>query len=205
MVTFKNLVEFDGFKIGNEFDSDVLTRAMGYDNTDAVAEVSFTSTSGLKVFIEFRSTGTQAIAVDTEDAEAQDIALKYMSQDDKDETTSEDFLRSFVSDFDNGNLVNESSLYMYKELNINELVQWYNNSWFEGYVTIRNASGDILFQDYESNMGSSGTYGSIEEIKTLSEELKVLEDNFIPASLSLNTACSGVIKYSDYPQNYIVK
>ena len=35
--TFTNMVEFDGFKIGNEFDIDVLIRAMGHENGDAVA------------------------------------------------------------------------------------------------------------------------------------------------------------------------
>lgn len=162
----KCFVDFDGFKIGNDFDVDVLARAMGVKSGDLVASTCFES-DGYKVDFEFFSKGEQNITILTDDILARDIALKYMSEEEKEDTAPEEFLESFQYSFNHSELTNESSLFLYKELRENELLHFEDNSWFEGHVCIKDSNGRILVDDWECNLGGDGVYGSIEEIELL--------------------------------------
>jgi len=162
---FECMVEFEGFEISGEFDSDVLIRAFGNKSGDTVASLIFEIEKQETAVISYLSMGEQKIGMDTSDEEALEIARKYVDRDmlensaEKEEIIIE-FLDNFIDSFNKSELTEEKEALLYKELNKQALIEFYNNSWIEERILLTDANGSELYDEWTQDT----VYGSIDEV-----------------------------------------
>jgi len=156
-------VDFDGFKIGNEFDSDGLIRAFGYKNYEQVAYLKFISKEKYQVEVNFSSIGDQEIFVCIDDASVE-VAKKYYDEN-KNPTKEqlEDFLAEFENSFNMCELSTKKQALMYLELNKKKFIEYKNSSWIEANVKIIDTNGFLIHYDFYGR-----SLFSIEECKPTS-------------------------------------
>lgn len=164
---FRCFVDFDGFKIGNPLDEDIIIRAFGSTSGTVVADIKgivFIEDFYYKVEIDLISVGDQKLLIDSDDEDAISICKEY-------NTTVDEFLE----EFNNTQCIYESKYYLYKKLSENGLTEWKNNSWFEPRVVIKNLSGNTMYDTYESGTLDTEVYDSIESFKTLAQKSELNE------------------------------
>lgn len=165
--SFRCFTDFDGFKIGNPLDEDIIIRAFGSTSGTVVADIKgivYINDSYYRVEIDLISVGDQKLLVDSDNEDAISICKEY-------HTTVDEFLE----EFNNCQCIYESKYYLYKKLSENGLTEWKNNSWFEPRVVIKNLSGNTMYDAYESGTLDVEVYDSIENFKTLVQKSELNE------------------------------
>jgi hypothetical protein len=147
---FKVTGTYPAFKIGTDTDSDVLARMAGIEDSAvmAVCNIEFERKNvSYQCKIEYRSTGEQSLNI-----------------------TKEGYSR-LENDANNCELTKEEDILKMAHLIENGAVNFDNNCWYEGEVTIT-TGGKIILSGYESEFGLDGVQSSIQEIQDSTKDIK---------------------------------
>jgi hypothetical protein len=157
---FNCFVNFEGFEIGNELDSDVVIRFFGNDSGSIVAHINALvniKDNYYKTEIDLISTGKQYLIVIDYTA-GEEICNEYFTT-----------LDVLLDDLNNCNCKNKVKYNLYKELLDKNIIEFRNSSWFEPRVVIKDLYGNIKFNGYEK--------GTLDEIYDSIKNFNNILDN----------------------------
>jgi len=155
---------FDGFEVGNEFDSDALIRAFGNRSGEQIASLNFVSKENYKVEVSFFSIGDQSISVCVDDKSVE-IAKKFYDEDgEPTKEQLEEFLEDFENTFNMCELYTKNQPLMYEELNKEGLINYSNSSWISPMLEIVDTDDFVLYDDWYDD----DVLSSMEECKPVS-------------------------------------
>lgn len=156
---------YPAFQKGSETDKDVIARACGFDSGMTVLsfECSFEYMDlNYEIKIDFGTQGEQRLVDEIEDVE--ELAKKIKASVDEIENTLSNANKCKIND--------SLEVEIFTQM-CNECQEMFrNNCWYEGDITLKRVNPDgtkeTIVENYESDLGLEGVYGSVKEI----------EDNF---------------------------
>lgn len=154
---FSCVVNFEGFQIGNELDSDIVIRFFGNGSGSIVAHINALvniKDTYYKTEIDLISTGEQYLIVNDVTA-GEEICNEYFTT-----------LDVLLDDLNNCHRKNKVKYNLYKELLDKNIIEFRNSSWFEPRVIIKDLYGNVKFNGYEKGTLDE-IYDSIKNFKNL--------------------------------------
>lgn len=161
---FEVLTDYPCFKMGTNTDADTLSRMCGIEDGEVVALCEILIEKDEKTFFitySLKSTGEQR-------------GIEFIEEKDKTRVGKNKDILELAN---NKQLKNENDiLFMANQIKKGN-VNYLNNCWYEAEIEVKNEEKEIIFSDYESNIGLEGVWESISSFKNMIDDDSSLIEN----------------------------